>query len=164
MTRARFPFGMFLADSKLFVGITAPIILLSENQQITPEPDYSSYTLPQLLEGRQWLDAGHYPDREKRLEEEIRKRCAHFREAAESNSAGSDTRYRPYGLILGARVLGLSIGPMVVGELLGATGIINGDNDLLWGLWALLTLPIAVIAFTIGCVNDAERVVKWFDL
>lgn len=164
MTQARFPFGMLLADSNRSVGITAPIILLSENQRITPEPDYSSYTLPQLLDARRWFDARHYPDRENRLEEEIGKRCAHFRDAAESNSAGSDIRYKPYGLIFGAPILGFSIGPMVVGELLDTMGIINPDNDLLWGLWALLTLPIAVIVFIIGGVNDAERVVKWFDL
>ncbi|HEU4340905.1 MAG TPA: hypothetical protein VFU31_04980 [Candidatus Binatia bacterium] len=140
------------------MAITAPI-LLTESQQIA-EPDYSSYSLPQLLEARQWIEARQYPDRENRLELEIRKRCDHFREVADSNSAC----YRSYGLKLGAPVLGLSIAPMVVGELLDMMGIINPDNDLLWGLWALLTLPIAVTVFIIAGVTDAERVVKWFDL
>src|SRR5688572_12325331 len=114
MTRARFPFGMFLADSKLSMGITAPIILLGENQQITSEPDYSRHTLPQLLEARQWFDAGHYPERERRLQEEIQKRCACFEgrvERKESQTASANTRYRPYGLIFGTSVLGFSIGP-----------------------------------------------------
>jgi hypothetical protein len=158
MTRARFPRGMFLADSKLSVAITAPI-LLTESQHIA-EPDYSIYTLPQLLEARQWVEPRHYPDRENRLELEIRKRCDRFREVADYNSACT----RSYGLKFGAPILGFSIGPMVVGELLDLMGIINPDNDLLWGLWALLTLPIAVIVFIIAGVTDAERVVKWFDL
>src|SRR5215831_10558362 len=41
---------------------------------------------------------------------------------------------------------------------------VNGDNALLSGAWAVLTLPFAVMIYMIGGIMDAERVVKWFKL
>ena len=41
---------------------------------------------------------------------------------------------------------------------------VNGDNALLSGVWAVLTLPFAVMVYMIGAIMDAERVVKWFKL
>jgi len=32
------------------------------------------------------------------------------------------------------------------------------------GVWALLTLPFAVLGIMIGGIRDAGRVVNWFDL
>ena len=142
------------------------LIQLDPNQIIT-EPDYSAYTLRQLLDARRWFDAELYPDREGWLEEEIQKRCAHFQGTAKhrrSGAPGSSNRYRPYGLIFGIPVFAVSIGPMLVFQLLDTMGLTNGDNALLWGLWALLTLPIAVITFLIGGMMDTERVVRWLDL
>lgn len=61
----------------------------------------------------------------------------------------------------------VSTGPFVAVEFLDAMNIVtdvNGDNALLSGAWALLTLPFAVIVSIIGAMMDAERVVKWFNL
>jgi len=41
---------------------------------------------------------------------------------------------------------------------------VNGDNSLLSGAWALLTLPFAVLVSILGAMMDAERVVKRFNL
>jgi hypothetical protein len=41
---------------------------------------------------------------------------------------------------------------------------VNGDHALLSGVWALLTLPFAVIVVMIGGITDAERIVKWLNL
>ena len=129
---------------------------------MTPEPDYSTYTLQQLLAARQWSDA----DGPKSwLEDEIRKRCARFQDAAKylgTTSSGSVTQYRPWGSIFGSAALGVSIGPMLVSQLLDTIGFIGEDHVLLWDVWALLTLPIAVIVFLIGGIKDVERVGKWF--
>jgi len=134
---------------------------------MTPEPDYSIYTLRQLLETRQWFDADGYSRRIARLEEEIQKRCAHLQGETSrkgSTTRGSGGRYRHYGLIFGAIVLAVSIGPMLVFELLGMMGLINADDALLWALWALFTLPAAVLVFLVGGIMDVERVVKRFGL
>jgi len=129
---------------------------------MTPEPDYSTYTLQQLLAARQWSDA-YGP--KSWLEDEIRKRCARFQDAAKylgPTSSGSVTQYRPWGSIFGSAALGVSIGPMLVSQLLDTIGFIGEDHVLLWDVWALLTLPIAVIVFLIGGIKDVERVGKWF--
>jgi len=132
---------------------------------MTPEPDYSTYTLQQLLAARQWSDADGPTDRKSWLEDEIRKRCAFFQDAAKhrgATSSGSATQYRPWGSIFGSAALGVSIGPMLVSQLLDTIGFIGEDHVLLWDVWALLTLPIAVIVFLIGGIKDVERVGKWF--
>jgi hypothetical protein len=61
----------------------------------------------------------------------------------------------------------LSSGPFVTFKFLDAMGIMTdvaGDYALLTGLWAVLTLPFAVMIYLIGAMVDAERVVKWFNL
>jgi hypothetical protein len=61
----------------------------------------------------------------------------------------------------------VSSGPFLAVEFLDSMNIIadvNGDNALLSGAWAVLTLPFAVLIFLIGGIMDAERVVKWFKL
>ena len=133
---------------------------------MTAESDYSIYTLQQLLRARHWFDA----NRGRWLEDEIQKRCAHFREPNKrkgSAATGSGSRYRPYGLMLGVFFLVVSSGPFLAVEFLDSMNIItdvNGDNALLSGAWAVLTLPFAVMIFLIGGIMDAERVVKWFKL
>src|SRR5947207_14002501 len=75
---------------------------------MTPEPDYSTYTLQQLLAARQWPDADGPTDRKSWLEDEIRKRCAFFQDAAKHlgpTSSGSATQYRPWGSIFGSAAL-----------------------------------------------------------
>ena len=78
---------------------------------MTPEPDYSTYTLQQLLAARQWSDTDGPTDRKSWLEDEIRKRCARFQDAAKHlgpTSSGSATQYRPWGSIFGSAALGVS--------------------------------------------------------
>jgi hypothetical protein len=137
----------------------------AEAPSISIRVDYSHHTLQQLLKARRWLDA-RYSLRGRRLEEEIQKRCAPARREG-SGAAASVSRYRPYGLMLGVFFLLVSSGPFVAIEFLDALNVVadvNGDNAFLSGVWALLTLPFAVMVFMIGAIADAERVVKWFNL
>ena len=132
---------------------------------MTIEANYSIYPLLQLFRARYWIDT-----RGGSLEEEIQKRCTHIRERTNSKppaTAGSSSRFRPYGLIFGVVFLLLSVGPFVAVKFLDMINVINdvnGDKGSLSGLWALLTLPVEVIVFMIGGMMDAERVVKWFNL
>jgi hypothetical protein len=69
--------------------------------------------------------------------------------------------------MLGVFFLAVSSGPFVGVEFLDTINVVtdvNGDNAFLSGVWALLTLPFAVMVFMIGGIMDAERVVKWFNL
>jgi hypothetical protein len=137
---------------------------------MTIEADYSIYTLLQLFKARYWVDTNSDPTRGRSLEEEIQKRCTHIRERTNrkpSAAAESSSRFRPYGLIFGVVFLFFSIGPFVAVKFLDTITVINdanGDKGSLSGVWALLTLPVAVIVFMIGGMMDAERVVKWFNL
>jgi hypothetical protein len=141
-----------------------------ETNSIPNQADYSIYTLQQLFKLRYWFDSDREPNGGGRLEEEIRKRCAHIRERIsqkESAASGSDHHYRPYGLMFGAVFLVLSSGPFVAVKFLDAMSImpdVAGDYALLTGLWAVLTLPFAAMIYLIGAMVDAERVVKWFNL
>ena len=153
------------------MGITLKIGNRSgEPNAMTADTDYSIYTLQQLLKARHWFDGDRKPNRGRSLEEEIQQRCAPFQEITkprESAGAGSGSRYRPYGFMFGVFFLTVSIGPFVAVEFLDAINVVtdvNGDNALLSGAWALLTLPFAVIVSIIGAMMDAERVVKWFNL
>jgi hypothetical protein len=51
-------------------------------------------------------------------------------------------------------------------EFLDAINVVtdNADNALLSGVWALITLPFAVVVSILGAMMDAERVVKHFNL
>ena len=132
--------------------------------------DYSICTLQQLFKLRYWFDSARDPRGQYRLEEEIRKRCAHIQKQTnheESAADGSPQRYRPYGLMFGVVFLVLSSGPFVAVQFLDTIRLmadVNGDYALLTGLWAVLTLPFAAIIYLIGAMVDAERVVKWFNL
>jgi hypothetical protein len=69
--------------------------------------------------------------------------------------------------MLGVFSLMVSAGPFVAVKFLDAMNLVgdaNGDNSLLSGAWALLTLPFAVSGAMLGAMIDAERVVKWFKL
>jgi hypothetical protein len=69
--------------------------------------------------------------------------------------------------MFGVFFLVISSGPFVAVEFLDTMNFItdvNGDNALLSGVWAMLTLPFSVMVALIGGIMDAERVVKWFDL
>lgn len=147
------------------------IVLKIANQSGQPNPmtakiDGSVYTLPQLLKARRWFDA----DRGAWLEDEIQKRCARFQEPAKRKglvATGAARRYRPYGLMVGIFFLVVSSGPFLAVHFLDTMNLVtdvNGDNALLSGAWAVLTLPFAVIIYMIGGIMDAERVVKWFEL
>ena len=141
-----------------------------ETTPIPREADYSIYTLQQLFKLRYWFDSDRDLNGAGRLEEEIRKRCAHIQERTsqkEFAATGSANRYRPYGLMFGVVFLVLSSGPFVSIKLLDGITILtdaNGDYALLAGLWAVLTLPFAAMIYLIGGMVDAERVVRWFDL
>ena len=138
----------------------------AEESSMAAEADYSLYTLQQLLKARHWFDADRHPNLVRWLEEEIQKRCAPIKREG-SSAAGSGSRYRPYGLMLGVFFLAVSSGPFVGVEFLDTINVVtdvNGDNAFLSGVWALLTLPFAVMVFMIGGIMDAERVVKWFNL
>jgi hypothetical protein len=160
---------MFFADFQWSMGIALKLVNQSgETNPMTAEADYSVYTLQQLLKARHWFDA----NRGKWLEDEIQKRCARFqgpskRKGSESAATRSGSRYRPYGLMLGVFFLVVSAGPFLAVEFLDTMNVItdvNGDNALLSGVWAVLTLPFAVMVYMIGAIMDAERVVKWFKL
>jgi hypothetical protein len=143
-----------------------------ETNPMTAEADYSMHTLWQLLKARHGFDADGYANSERWIEEEIQKRCARFQEptkrkASQSAANRSASRYRPYGLMLGVFFLVVSSGPFLAIGLLDAINVmtdVNGDNALLSGVWAVLTLPFAVTVFLIGGIMDAERIVKWFNL
>lgn len=141
-----------------------------ETHSIPVPADYSIYTLQQLFKLRYWFDPNREPSGKHRLEEEIRKRCAHIQERTsqkEFSAAESAHHYRPYGLIFGVVCLALSSGPFVAFKFLDAMSIMTdvaGDYALLTGLWAVFTLPFAAIIYLIGAMVDAERVVKWFNL
>jgi hypothetical protein len=163
--------GMFFADSKLSMGIALKIANQSaEAHPLTAEADYSIYTFQRLLKERYWFDADHYPNGERWLEEEIQKRCARFQTPTRRKgtaATGSSSRYRPYGLMLGVFFLVVSSGPFLGVEFLDSMNFVtdvNGDHALLSGVWALLTLPFAVMVFMIGGIMDAERIVKWLNL
>jgi hypothetical protein len=132
--------------------------------------DYSLYTLLELFKARYWVDPHSDPNRGRSLEAEIQKRCTHIRERTNgksSTAAGSNSRFKPYGLIFGVAFLFLSVGPFVAVKFLEALTVIDdigGDKGSLSAVWALLTLPVTVIVFLIGGMMDAERVVKWFNL
>jgi len=160
---------MFFADFQWSMGIALKIAdQAGETNPMIAKADYSVYPLQQLLKARHWFDA----NRGRWLEEEIQKRCARFqgpnkRKGSGSVATGSGGRYRPYGLILGVFFLVVSSGPFLAVEFLDTMNIItdvNGDNALLSGAWAVLTLPFAVMVYMIGGIMDAERVVKWFKL
>ena len=163
---------MFFAHSKLAMGTTwGPANRSGDTNPTTGEADYSVYTLRQLLKARRYFDGDRYTNREGSLEEEIEKRCAHFQEPAKRAGSGtaarSGHRYRLYGVTAGVFFLVVSSGPFIAVELLAAMNLItdvNGDNALLSGTWALLTLPFAVTVFMIGAIMDAGRVVKWLNL
>jgi hypothetical protein len=132
--------------------------------------DYSIYTLVELFKERYWVDASRDPNRSRSLEEEIQKRCAHIRERANhtpSAAATSSRRFRPYGFIYGSVFLFSCVGPFVTVAFLDLINVISDiDGDLvgLSGVWALITVPVAIIVFLLGAMRDAERVVKWFNL
>ena len=132
--------------------------------------DYSIYTLRQLLKARCWLDADRSADRRALIEKEIQNRCAYFQQSTKrrgSTATGMRSRYRPYGLMLGVFFIVVSSGPFLTVEFLDAMNFIpdvNGDHALLSGVWAMLTLPFAVMVVLIGGMADAERVVKWLNL
>jgi hypothetical protein len=134
------------------------------------EADFSMCTLRQLFKARYWVDAKSDSARGRYLEKEIRKRCAFIRErinGTPSAAAESGTRFRPYGLIFGVVILCCSIGPFAAVKFLDLITVIHdvhGDQLTLSGVWALLTLPFAVLTFMIGGIMDAGRIVKWFDL
>jgi hypothetical protein len=137
---------------------------------LTIQAGFSIYTLRQLFTARYWVDAKSDSARGRYLEKEIQRRCAYIREQtnrAPSAAAESATRFRPYGFILGVVFLACSIGPFVAVEFLDVihvTSHVNRDPLSLSGVWALLTLPFAVLGILIGGIRDAGRVVHWFDL
>jgi hypothetical protein len=141
-----------------------------ETKPMTTEVDYSIYTLWQLLKARYEFDANGHANRVRCLEEEIQKRCDHFQASSERKgltATASRRRYRPYGFMLGVFFLVVSSGPFLTIQFLdtiNAVTDVNGDNALLSGVWAVLTLPFAVTVFLIGGIMDAERIVKWFNL
>ena len=161
---------MLLADLSLLMGITLGLVNQSARTNPTSHADYSIFTLRQLLIERQALDGNGYTDRGRLLEEEIQKRCMPLQASAQrkgSIATGSGRRYRLYGLMAGVFCLVVSSGPFLAVEFLDAMNFsadVNGDNALLSGVWAVLTLPFAVMVFTIGAIMDAERVVKWLKL
>jgi cytochrome c biogenesis protein CcdA len=134
-------------------------------EQLLIEPDYSIYTLLQLFKARYWIET-----RGKSLEDEIQKRCRQIRERTNGRpfaADGSRSRFRPYGLIFGVVALLCSLGPFIAVSFLDAINAISdvsGDNAMLTGVWALITLPLLVVVAMIGGRMDAERVIKWFDL
>ena len=129
--------------------------------------DYATYALVELFKERYWVDVRIEPNRTRALEQEIEKRCAHIRERANQTRATSMRRFKPYGLISGVLVLLICTGPFVALEFLDLINLLSdahGDSLGLSGVWALLTLPLAVIVYVVGAIRDAERVVNWFGL
>jgi hypothetical protein len=164
---------MFFADSHPPMATALKLAQQSrETHPMIAEADYSMYTLWQLLKARHGFDADGYPNRARWIEEEIQKRCARFqaptkRKGSQSVATRWARRYRPYGLMLGVFFLVVSSGPFLAVGFLDAINVstdVNGDNALLSGVWAMLTLPFAVTVFLIGGIMDAERIVKWFNL
>jgi hypothetical protein len=162
---------MFFADSRFSMGIALKLANKSgETKPGTAEVDYSIYTLWRLLKERYELDANGHTNQVRCLEEEIQKRCDHFQGSSKRKGSAatvSRKRYRPYGFMVGVLFLVVSSGPFFAVEFLNEMNFVtdvNGDNALLSGVWAVLTLPFAVTVFLIGGIMDAERIVKWFNL
>jgi hypothetical protein len=162
---------MFFADSRFSMGIALKLANKSgETKPMTAEVDYSIYTLWRLLKERYELDANGHTNQVRCLEEEIQKRCDHFQDSSKRKGSAatvSRRRFRPYGFMVGVFFLVVSSGPFFAVEFLNEMNFVtdvNGDNALLSGVWAVLTLPFAVTVFLIGGIMDAERIVKWFNL
>jgi hypothetical protein len=142
----------------------------SGTNSMTIEADFSLCTLRQLFKARYWVDAKCDFARSRYLEREIQKRCAFIRErinGTPSAAPESGTRFRPYGFIFGVLFLSCSIGPFAAVKFLDLINVVHdvhGDQLTLSGVWALLTLPFAVLTFMIGATMDAGRVVQWFEL
>jgi len=69
--------------------------------------------------------------------------------------------------MVGVFFLVVSSGPFFAVHFLDTMNLVKdlyGDNELLSGAWAVMTLPFAVMIYMIGGIMDAERVVKWFKL
>jgi hypothetical protein len=158
-------FNLFTMENTLEIGNPSQGI-----NSKTIDADFSMWTLRQLFKARYWVDAKSDPARGRDLEKEIRKRCGFIRERVNgtpSAAAESGTRFRPYGFIFGVVLLTCSIGPFAAIKFLDFILVIHdvhGDQSTLSGVWALLTLPFAVLTFMIGGIMDAGRVVKWFEL
>jgi hypothetical protein len=137
---------------------------------MTIETDFSLCTLRQLFKARYWVDAKCDSDRIRYLEKEIQKRCAFIRERINGTPSAAPewgTRFRPYGFITGVVFLSCSIGPFAAVKFLDLINVIHdvhGDQLTLSGVWAILTLPFAVLTFMIGGIMDAGRVVQWLEL
>jgi hypothetical protein len=136
----------------------------AETNALIADPDYSAYAFRRLVEARRWFEADRYPYRERRLEAEIQRRCAHLHEATTRQALVSHSiRYGPFGIIFGAAALGASIAPRLIFQFLEMVRLVNSDSMLLCDLWALVTIPVAVTVFAIGGFVDAYRVAKQFE-
>jgi hypothetical protein len=148
------------------MGLALKIGRQSGETNVMPvKVEYSTYPLLQLLKARYWSHFDPDSEHRRQLETEIQRRCAQMRKAPAAD--GENGRFRPYGLKFGIIFLFGSIGPFVAVEFLDMIHTIteiDRDHAALSGYWALFTLPVAVIAFLIGGMIDAERVVKWLNL
>jgi hypothetical protein len=136
-----------------------------ESSVMSGKAEYSAYPLLQLLKARYWSPSNVDSEDRRRLEAEIQRRCAQMRKAPAAD--GENGQFRAYGLKFGVIFLICSIGPFVAVEfvdMIHSITEIDRDHAALSGYWALFTLPVAVIAFLIGGMIDAERVVKWLNL
>ena len=127
--------------------------------------DFSTYTLRQLFEARYWIDPAAEPFRSRYLESEINRRCTYI--WGRTNREGLVARFRPYGFIFGVAFLACSIGPYAAAEFcawIKVPGDPQPEPLTLSGVWALITCPFAVLAFMIGGIADAGRIVEWFNL
>ena len=128
------------------------------------QPNYSDFTLVELLTARYWID--EFP-RESSLEDEIQKRCDHIhQQVTGSTRTRNATVFKPYGLRTGVILFCLTIGPFLTFTFLNGVSLIQGVDDTLTlsGVWALLTLPALVMISMIGGRIDAERIIKCFNL
>ena len=154
-------------SAEALMGNALKITSQSSRTDSAKPADYSIYTLVELFKERYWVDASCDPNRSRSLEEEIQRRCAHIRERAiqtPSANATSNRRFRPYGFIYGIVFLFFCVGPFVTVESINIISEVDGDIIGLSGVWALLTVPAAIVVFLLGGMTDAERVVKWFNL
>ena len=137
---------------------------------LTGGVDFSIFTLNELFTARHWIDAANNAARNRVLEKEIHRRCSYIRARIDrppSVVAKSDDRFRPYGFIFGLVALFCSIGPFLAVEFFDMIYISRDpgvDSMTLSGVWAVATSIFAAMAFLLGGIMDAGRVVEWFNL
>lgn len=133
------------------------------------KPDYSKYTREELLDALQNINCDKFPDRVKRIEEELKSRV-HVSETTDArlSSKISDDRYRlekhplsnsgrVFYYVIGLLFLIFGIKELVTGKVAGKAGIITMmDGPFTFSFAVVMDLIVAGIAFYIAIRSPSK--------